>query len=511
MQNKRANIMVDRDTNLPRRRLIGAALTVPALSVFEVFATRATDPLAHAPAGTFAGVGRDGIACFLGVRYGADTALTRFLAPIAAPASNSVIKAWQFGAVSPQRGANEQTQSEDCLFLNIWTPSVDRRAKRTVMVYFHGGAYAAGSGNDPLTDGALLAARGDVVVVTVTHRLNAFGYLSLARIDPRFPDSGNAGQLDLVLALRWVRDNIAAFGGDPGNVMVFGQSGGGAKIATMMATPLAKGLFHKVATMSGQQVTASGPLNATRRAQAYLAKLGVDPVTASVQKLVEALTAVDPILGGNVYFGPVVDGRTLLRHPFYPDAHPQGLAIPMMLGNTIAETRAFFPPDHPQLNRLDWRNISERIGPALRIDIAPELVVSSYRQWFPEKTPAEIFIAATTAGRSWRGQVIEAEERARAGAPAFVYQLDFEQAAHTADIGLVFGTAPNMTASQRIMSERMMAAFIAFAKTADPGWPGYDLATRKTMVFDTISRVENDPRGRERKLFETVPYIQPGT
>jgi para-nitrobenzyl esterase len=379
------------------------------------------------------------------------------------------------------------------------------------MFYIHGGAYSAGSGSDPLSDGAALAERGDVVVVTVNHRLNAFGYLSLGRIDPRFPDSGNAGQLDLILALQWVQRNIAALGGDPGNVTVFGQSGGGAKIATLMAMPGARGLFQKAITMSGQQVTASGPLNAEKRARAYLAKLGADPVTASTEALVAALDAVDPVLGGGVYFGPVLDGRNLPRHPFYPDAAPQSLGIPMMMGNCVAETRAFFPPDHPKLRGLDWSNLAARMGPELRIDIDPDMVVRTYRFWFPNLSPAQVFIKATTAGRSWRGQVIEAEERAKAGHPAFVYQLDFEDAKHTDDIGLSFGTPPDMTPERRAMSDRMMAAFVRFARTGNPGWPAYSLAARETMVFDTVSRVERNPRGRERELFAVVPYIQPGT
>jgi para-nitrobenzyl esterase len=151
------------------------------------------------------------------------------------------------------------------------------------------------------------------------------------------------------------------------------------------------------------------------------------------------------------------------------------------------------------------------MGPELRVDIDPNMVVQTYRGWFPDLSPAEILIKATTAGRSWRGQVIEAEERAKAGVPAFVYQLDFEQAMHTGDIGLVFGTKPDMTPAQRAVSDRMMAAFVRFARTGNPGWPNYDLTTRKTMVFDTVSRVEDNPRGRERALFGVVPYIQPGT
>ncbi len=474
-------------------------------------AQSSTAPRVTCAAGEFEGLLDHGVHVFRGIRYGIDTTKTRFRAPLPAPLTSGLVRAVQSGLACPQRGTNGGQQSEDCLFLTIWTPSADARAKRSVMVYIHGGAYSTGSGNDPLTDGATLAAAGDVVVVTITHRLNAFGYLSLARLDSRYPDSGNAGQLDLVLALKWVRDNIAGFGGDPGNVTLFGQSGGGAKIATLMAMPAAVGLFHKAATMSGQQVTASGPLNAARRASAYLARLNADPATATPAQLVAALDAVDPILGGAVYFGPVLDNRSLLRHPFYPDAHPQGLSIPMMLGNTVAETRAFFPPGHRLFQDLDWNNLPARLGPELRVDISPEQVVAAYREWFPTYSAAEVFIAAATAGRSWRGQIIEAEERAKAGAPAFVYQLDFERAQHTDDIGLVFGTTPGMSPARRAVSTRMMKAFIEFARTGTPGWPAYELETRKTMVFDAESRVVSDPRRRERLLFASVPYIQPGT
>jgi para-nitrobenzyl esterase len=476
----------------------------------------------QAPAGRFRGErlaalpGQAGsMLRFLGIRYGEDTAAHRFGAPRPAARAKDAVDAVKFGPVSPQRARTLQTQSEDCLFLNLWTPAPGRSEKRPVMVYIHGGAYATGSGNDPLTDGAQLARNGDVVVVTLTHRLNIFGYLYLSRIDERFPDSGNAGQLDLILALQWVRENIADFGGDPGNVTVFGQSGGGAKIATLMAMPAAKGLFHKAITMSGQQVTASGPLNATRRTRAFLDKLGKsarDIHQASIAELVAALDATDPILGGGAYFGPVLDSRHLLRHPFYPDAHPQGLSVPMMLGNCVAETRAFFPPGHARLKDLNWENLAERVGPELRVDIAPERVVAKYREWFPAYSPEQVFIAATTAGRSWRGQIIEAEERARAGSPAWVYQLDFENAMHTADIALSFGTLPaNASEAQRAMSDRIQQTFLRFAKTGQPGWPVYTLERRETMVWDVQSRVERDPRGRERELFAVVPYVQPGS
>ncbi len=509
-----------------RRAAIGAGAALLATGA------RGQGPAAvRAPAGDFVGTTEAGVHAFRGIRYGrAD----RFRAPMRVAQPGQTVRAQAYGPVCPQKGPYGP-QSEDCLFLNVWTAEPRRGANKPVMLYIHGGAYSNGSVTDPLNDGQALAARGDIVVVTVNHRLNALGYLYLARLDPRFPDSGNAGQLDLILALTWVRDNIASFGGDPNCVMVFGQSGGGAKIATMMAMPAGKGLFHRAATMSGQQVTASGPINATARARAYLAKLGggpgpVDVATMPVGRLIEALDATDPIMGGGVYFGPVLDMHWLTRHPFWPDAAPQGLAIPMMLGNTHDETRAFIGLNSAKVQGLDWANLAERMAPELRIDILPEWVVARYREHFPNWSPIDVFYGATTAGRSWRGQVIEAEERARAGAPAYVYQVDFASrtdprrgAFHTMDIPLVFGTLgakgseTGTGADARAASTAMQDSFVAFAKTGNPNragaprWPTYTLDTRATMIFDARSRVERDPRRWEREVFARVPYIQPGT
>lgn len=476
-----------------RRALIGGAMALTAMPVFATSASRKVVGLK-------------------GIKYGT---AERFTAPKAAPWGMVDLATLQdFGPSCPQQNSCYTPASEDCLYLNFWAPVGKPKRLRPVMVYFHGGAYSTGSVTDPLNDGAALAERGDVVVVTVNHRLNALGYLYLARLDSRFPDSGNLGQLDLILALQWVQQNIAAFGGDPGNVTVFGQSGGGAKIATLMAMPAAKGLFHKVITMSGQQVTASGPLNATKRAGAFLEKLGkdVDPATAPVEQLIAALSATDPILGGGVYMGPVLDMRNLHRHPFWPNAAPQSIDIPMMLGNTVAETRAFFAPDSKQLAGLNFDNLANRIAPEMRIDAHPEWVVEQFRARYSKDTAEQLFHRIVTAARSWRGQVEEADARAKAGrSNTFVYQLDFEHAKHTDDIGLAFGTAPNPTSAQAAMSKTMMDAFIRFAKTGNPGWHAYDGKDRHTMMFDMHSRVENDPRKWERELFSRVPYVQPGT
>jgi para-nitrobenzyl esterase len=423
--------------------------------------------------------------------------------------------------------------SEDCLFLNVWTPALTGR--RPVMVYIHGGAYSSGSGSAPLYDGVRLCKRGDVVVVTLNHRLNAFGYAYLARLVPELADSGNAGQLDLVLALQWVRDNIAGFGGDPGKVMVFGQSGGGAKIATLMAMPAAAGLFHRAATMSGQQVTASGPGNAARRTLVWLDALKLKPSEAAqlrtlpVERLIEAQSAEDPVLGyGGLYFGPVLDERALKRHPFYPDAPAQSAKIPMIIGNTHDETRAFMGGD-PANFTLGWDDLSGKLTQAnMRVDVDPATVVAFYRGLYPRYSPSDVLFAATTAARSWRAAVIEAEERAWAGTPAFVYQLDYPaagerlRAAHASDIQLVFDNLgkPGATATgptAQPMADQMSEAFLAFARTGDPNgraiprWTPYSLPRRQTMVFDAPSKMVDDPRGAERKFFGRLPFVQAGT
>lgn len=511
---------------ISRRSFTLGAIAVP--TIVKAQSTRSS-AIVSTTLGPVRGLTEAGVQIFRGIRYGT---AERFRAPASPPRRGTVVPALEFGPSAPQRGDKYAPYSEDCLFLNVWTPAARHGANRPVMVYFHGGAYASGSVADPLNDGRHLAAK-DVVVVTVNHRLNAFGHLYLARLDPRFPDSGNLGQLDLILALKWIRSNIANFGGDPERIMLFGQSGGGAKIATLMGMPAAAGLFHRAATMSGQQVTASGPLNATARAQAYLSALKATPgdlLTMPVERMVDGLQAIDPVLGGGVYFGPVLDMRWLRRHPFWPDANPQSNAIPMILGNTGDETRGFFGPDHPKVTGLTWDNLSERMAPELRVDVHPEWVIGEYRKLFPNHSPEQIFFAATTAGRSWRGQVEEADARARAGAPTWVYQLQFQSpvepwrgAPHTLDIPLVFGTlnAPGSItgtdANARTVSATMMNHFVTFAARGDPNaarlppWRRYQLPNRGTMLFDTVSRAADDPRRAERELFARVPYVQPGT
>jgi para-nitrobenzyl esterase len=473
---------------------------------------------------------------FKGIRYGADTKPNRFMPP-RPPENPRSEEANRYGPASPQLRPDEPV-SEDCLFLNVWTPSTTE-GRRPVMVYIHGGAYARGSGSSPLYDGVNLCRRGNVVVVTINHRLSAFGYLYLARLgDESFADSGNAGMLDLVQALRWVRDNIASFGGDPDRVMLFGQSGGGAKIATLMAMPAAYKLFHRAATMSGQQLTASGPFNATQRALALLDALKIPPQrldrlrTMPHEEIMAALDTVDPIIGrGSLYFGPVHDERALQRHPFYPDAPGLSGSVPMIIGNTHDETRSLIGESDPSTFTLRWEDVPKRLATEMRVDISPEIVVAAYRRLYPHYTPSDVFFAATTASRSWRAAIVEAELRAQQGSPAYVYQLDWKSpqdggkwgAHHTLDIPLVFdnvdkpGSVTGLDERARRMAAAMADAFIAFAHTGNPShagiptWKPYELPRRATMIFDERSRMVDDPRGVERRLFSKVPFIQQGT
>jgi para-nitrobenzyl esterase len=555
--------MSQRDgSNLPRREFLrrssacaGAAATLVLPAAFAGGAARSV--VVQTSAGPVRGMVEEGVHAFRGVRYGANTATRRFLPPLPPTPWRAVQDAMSYGPSCPQRGALKETASEDCLFLNVWTPAVRDGGARPVLFYIHGGAFDEGSGSNVLYDGTRLCQRGDVVVVTVNHRLNAFGYLYLGRLaGPEYADSGNAGMLDLILALCWVRDNIAEFGGDPRRVMVFGQSGGGAKIATLMAMPAALGpeshlregkgpgkqLFHRAATMSGEEITASGPLHATQRAQAFLEALRIPDAQAArvaelpAGRLVDALESVDPVIGhGGIYFGPVLDERALRRHPFYPDAPPQSATVPMIIGNTHDETRNLIGGSNPNAFHLTWERLPDALAKDMRADILPEHVIAEYRRLYPQASASDVFFATTTASRSWRPAVIESELRAAQGAPAFVYQLNWRSpqdggrwgAPHGLDIPLVFGnleapvelqgTQIGIGERSRRMAARMGDAFIAFARTGDPNtrglpaWERYELPRRQTMLLDDESRLIDDPRRAERRLFAAVPYIQQGT
>jgi para-nitrobenzyl esterase len=515
--------------------MVGIPERSPTVASAKVGAQSSFDTIATTAAGKWRGRIEDGIHVFKGVRYGADTSGRRFRAPIAPAPWTGVRDAIEFGPIAPQPSGLGRSMSEDCLHLNVWTPGLRDTARRPVMVWFHGGAYSSGTSNELETDGARLSRRGDVVVVTVNHRLNAFGYLHLAEFDRSLGESGNAGQLDLILALEWVRDNIAGFGGDAGSVTIFGHSGGGAKSATLMAMPAAAGLFHRVITQSGQQVTASRIETATSNAAMLLKALGLD--RGGIDRLrTMPMEQIVKVSRAPAYLGPVKDGRLLPRDPFDPDAPPQSAHIPMILGNTKGETRTLIGRGDPSLFSLTWETLLPRLetnSPFMGTLNRAE-VIAQYRDWHPQYTPADVFFAATTDSRSWRGQVIEADRRAlqpAGSASTFVYQFDWPTpidggkwgAHHGLDVPFAFDNAaitPHSVGAgpvQEGLAATMSRAFIAFARTGDPNtaglpaWPAFDLKRRATMVFDRDVRVVDDPRGRERRLFGQVPYVQPGT
>jgi para-nitrobenzyl esterase len=463
--------------------------------------------MATTAAGKISGVLEDGVNVFKGIPYGGDTAKTRFRPPLPPAPWRGVLECRDFAAMAPQltsRGANQSRQSEDCLHLNVWTAGLRDGKRRPVLVYFHGGAYNNGTVNSDLYDGRRLVHRGDVVVVTVNHRLNAFGYLYLGDLAPEYADSGNAGQLDLVLALRWVRDNIAEFGGGASRVLIFGQSGGGAKCAALMATPVAKGLFHRVLTMSGQQIKGASIEIASDRARTVLAKMGVQPDknlaaqldALTMEQIQEGTRAVSPD------WLPVVDRKVLPRNPFEPDGPPLSEMVPMILGNTHDETNV------PSPGAWTWGSapgalksaVSEYLGP-----YTAEEVVAKYRQIYPDSTPEQVDTAAATAFRAWAGQRMEAERRAlnpKSQPHTWVYQMNFQgangKAMHTIDIPFMFdnialakariGTAPERLAAANSLAAVMSEMLVTYARTGDPNfpglpkWPAYDVNSRATMM-----------------------------
>lgn len=532
--------------NPQRRRLLqgtamaGLAAMVapwPASAVSTAKAGANEAPIARVRGGQLRGYRDNGVAVFKGIPYGADTSSQRFQPPRIETPWTGVREALAYGAASPQPKADENT-SEDCLHLNVWTPGLRDGGRRPILFYIHGGAYNNGSGSSPLYDGGNLCRRGDVVVVTVNHRLNAFGYLYLAPFGGAdLADSGNVGQLDLIQALQWVQQHAAEFGGDAGNVTVFGQSGGGAKIATLMAMPAARGLFHRAWTMSGQQVTACGPRAAAQRAALVLDALKLAPAqldrlrTLPAAELIAAAQVRDPSRAEDtaLYLGPVLDSRSLPVHPFWPEAPRQSAEIPMVIGNTHDETRAFLGHD-PKNFALTWDEVPARLEKQQFVDLSPNVVIAEYRRLYPHYSPSDVFFAATTAGRSWRGAVEELEARARQGAPTWAYQLDWASplqpqlgAYHTLDIPLVFDNVARAEArtgdgeAARRMAALMSESLLAFARHGDPQhrglprWERYGLDRRQTLLLDTSPRLADDPRGGERQLYGRVPFIQRGT
>jgi para-nitrobenzyl esterase len=450
-------------------------------------------------------------------------------------------------------GENEPPYSEECLVLNVWTPAVNDNRRRPVMFYCHGGGYTTGSGGQNIQDGSHLAATYDVVVVASNHRLGLLGYLYLGEIGgEEYATSGNQGMLDIVAALKWVKENIAVFGGDPGNVMVFGESGGGYKTGTLMAMPAAKGLFHKAGIQSGAGLRRLTADDAAETAVRVLAGLDIAP--SDFRKLHDvpagkfvAMQMAAEKGGGPLsvptkaylarhggkdvsilnedragQFGPVVEGHVLPQHPFDPAASPLGADIPLLLGN-MRDEAIFFLRDTPAAFRMTQDGLEARAKQVFG-DRA-DLVLSTYRRTRPQATPTELLIAIQTAVTFGNDTVTAADRKSVQPAPVYRYRYDYEsntpikgtnwtlRAAHACDIAPVFynydirdlsGIGPGLAEVSRAMS----AFFANFARSGvpsapgQPAWPRYDTAHRPVMLIDSTCKTAADPDGAERAMWQ---------
>ena len=501
-----------------------------------------------------------GINIFRGIPYGASTqGANRFMPPVDPAPWTGVRDALEYGHRAPQTGPTPAAvgpstpsaaagpsiyaalsipggktlpEGEDCLVLNVWTPGLNDGRKRPVMVWLHGGGFSTGSGSSLSNDGTNLALRGDVVVVTINHRLNVLGFANLSAFSPGFAASGDAGMLDIVHALKWVRNNISQFGGDPNAVMLFGQSGGGRKIQTLLAMPSAKGLFHRAAIESGVALKVVDKENAVRNGERLLAELNIPPARVhDIQKLpvervmaayfsvVRELGKVDQNIFG---FAPTVDGTILPQHPFHPAASPVSADVPVIIGCTRTEYTGL--TTEAALWHLDEAGMSSRIRDLLG-EQAPAMI-ELYRKSNPGASPTDIYFLIESDYRYGAPTMKGAERRAALNrAPVYAYYFTWEtpvqngqlKTPHNMEIPFAFDNvkiSANLTGggpAAVALADKVSDAWIAFARTGNPNtpklphWPAFNIPSRATMVFDNVSRVVNDPLGERRvAMFEAL-------
>jgi para-nitrobenzyl esterase len=417
-------------------------------------------------------------------------------------------------ARSYHRGAiaTSVPNSEDCLVLNVWTPSA--AGKRPVMVWMHGGGFTAGSGSWNWWCGQQLARLQDVVVVTLNHRLNIFGFLSA----PQHGVAPNLGMQDITAALRWVQANIDGFG----NVTIFGQSGGGMKVSTLMAMPTARGLFHKAIVQSGPFLRAIPQARAEAAAFTAMDLLGIGPDRLREISAVDLLRAFiasnegDP--GVARQFGPVVDGEILPRDPFEPDAPPGSESIPLLIGTTSEEITSLIGWRDPSIFSIPEIELNRRVAGFCGVDAAVAArLIDAYSSADPSASPSRLFARIASDRRFGYMTIVEAERHAARG-PTWSYRLTYQSpliggrlgAPHNLDLPLLFcpDQAPGIFGTDtghHALAAFMQAAWAQFARTGDPGWRRFDTAKRATMILDRECQVLNDPCRAERLIQGALP------
>ena len=537
---------------MQRRTFLRAGGALTAAGLARMAPLLAQEPAAPGPvvataSGRIRGVTQLGVRIFKGIPYGAPTGGANRFKPARPPEPwPGIHDATEYGQrafqaarpMIPEIGdalTGSGPMSEDCLRLNVWTPATGA-GNRPVMVWFHGGGQRTGSGNSVFYDGTELARQHDVVVVTVTHRLNAFGYLWLAGLPAtgeRFADSANLGLRDLVLALEWVRDNIGAFGGNAGNVTLFGQSGGGGKTAMLTGMPAAAGLFHRaiiMSTLADTALTGLEPERAVEAAELLLARLGIAPANAARLEALPPETIDAALAGGgavgpdvSVRYVPVVDGKTLPAHPFEP-ASPISAGIPLLTGSNECEGVPYGNPSDAYwtsepANDAELRAALRQLVAMSEADAAR--ITTLYRSNRPNATPGDL--AAIMAGDNsmlrLSSYAIAERKFAQRAAPVYLYYFDWYspvrggklRAMHGMELPFVFGHPDlvqfmtGMGSERYALAQRMSAAWVAFARTGNPNhggipqWDAWNPERWPTMLFGREVRSADDPWGAERR------------
>lgn len=507
---------------MTRRALASGAAAAGLLLATPAMASAA--PRAVTRQGRVRGFIRNGASIFLGLPYGADTSGARRFRPPQPPAAwRGVRDATAPGHRAPQvRGgpppqpyanyftggrideitAMQEPMGEDCLRLNVVTPAADRR-RRPVLVYIHGGGFSTGSGL-VMTLGDRFVAREDVVLVTVNHRLGALGYIYLGGLSPELAQ-GNPGMLDLVAALEWVRDNIAAFGGDPEKVTIFGESGGAMKVGFLLSMPQARGLFRGAIMQSGLMPEPVSSSAATSATAAFMERLGVSTLDELQTLPFERL--VGPGTTGTM---PVGDGRTLVSQP-WAQAPETAADVPLIIGYCRDELTLFALAD-PMLFQLQWPDVPSRLtrNVGLPADAAPR-VVDAYRAAFPQDNPSDSYFRISSDASFGRAMVDVADKKTAQHPPVYFYRMEYDtqlppglRALHTAELPMTVDLAWQPEAAQ--VSRQISSAWAAFARTGNPNhaampqWDRYDVANQNCMIFDVASRFGPDPQQAPRAV-----------